>query len=70
MCLIFSGLEKDVDFLPPLGWGCKCSIPFSVSIVFREKVGLLLSIKNLIYEAKLNQKHTKQNTFLYSQLLF
>ena len=70
VCLISSGLEKDEDFLPPLGWGCKSSIPFSVFIMFRKMVGLLPSIKNLIFEAKLKQKHIKQNIFLYSQLLF
>lgn len=31
VCFIFSGLGKDEDLLPPLGWGCKSSIPFSVS---------------------------------------
>jgi len=39
-----------------LGSRSKSSIPFSVSIMFREIIGLLISIKNLIYKEKLKQK--------------
>lgn len=53
VCLISFDLEKDEGLLPALGWGCKRSIPFSVSTVFREIVGLFLFIKNLIYKTKI-----------------
>lgn len=52
VCFISSGLEKGEYFLPHLGWGFKSSIPFFVSILFRKMVGFLLSINNLIHEAK------------------
>lgn len=52
VCFISSGLEKGEYFLPHLGWGFKSSIPFFVSVLFRKIVGFLLSIKNLMHEAK------------------
>lgn len=53
VCLFSFDLEEDEGLLPALRWGCKRSIPFFVSTVFREIVSLLLFIKNLIYKAKI-----------------
>lgn len=68
--LVSSSLEKDEDFLASLGGGCKSSIHSPLflkiffSIRFREIVNPLLSIKNMLYEAKL-----RRNVFLICQLL-